>query len=229
MVDRDRVFIPLADRAAVWIDFDGTITRKDVLDELIRTFAVDEFWRDAEDRWQRGVIGSRQCLSEQFACVRVGPDQLEPFLDRIPLDPGLGQLIDVIDRAGVPVTVVSDGIDVFIARLLNSVQLSRLTVRSNTIERSEERLTLVCPHGRADCQSASAHCKCSSIDALAGGRTGSIYIGDGRSDLCPSLRCETVFAKGTLARLLGDAGKPFITYDSLTEVADRLEAAWDPK
>ena len=38
---------------------DGTITRTDVLDELIRRYAIDNSWHAVEADWQAGRIGSR--------------------------------------------------------------------------------------------------------------------------------------------------------------------------
>ena len=44
--------IPLPARSQLWIDFDGTITRQDVLDELIRRYAADDSWKSVA----RGVF-----------------------------------------------------------------------------------------------------------------------------------------------------------------------------
>src|SRR5438270_12549786 len=99
-VDAQSLLPPPAD-TQVWIDFDGTITQKDVLDELIRGFAVDDSWKLAEQQWQEGSIGSRECLSRQFAVVRASDEQLEQFLETIPLDDGALTLIWWLDRARV--------------------------------------------------------------------------------------------------------------------------------
>ncbi len=219
--------VPPADRCQVWIDFDGTITGADVLDELIRRHAVDDGWLAVESEWQAGRIGSRECLSRQLATVRATDAELDALLADIPLDPGVTRLFALLASAGVPVTVVSDGIAPFIARLMARAGLSQVPVRSNTIARADTAIVLLCPLGSADCTSAAAHCKCNSMVALAAdGRDCHVYVGDGRSDLCPARRADVVFAKGVLATNLaaeGIAYRPFVT---LGDVATALERSW---
>jgi 2,3-diketo-5-methylthio-1-phosphopentane phosphatase len=225
----------------VWIDFDGTITRLDVLDELIRSFAADDSWKAAEQQWQEGLIGSRECLSRQFAVVRANDAELDRFLDTIPLDDGVFPLVRLLDRVGARYAVLSDGIDRFIRHLFHRHGLEDVPVRSNTIERPKEhheRMILRCPHGSESCESAAAHCKCASMETLTkkasrarrgGSRAGSrgwIYIGDGRSDLCPARKCDCVFAKGVLSSNLEREGIPFLPYSTLHDVTDMLATVW---
>lgn len=211
----------------VLLDFDGTITTKDVLDELIAAFARDDSWRAVEQLWQAGKIGSRECLTREFDCVRVGPADLAAFLDRIPIDPGLAPLLDLLHDHAVPVTILSDGVEMFIRRILSRANLGQdIPVRSNRVEHQADRLTLVCPYADATCQSAAAHCKCASARHLVAEGRVRIYVGDGRSDLCPSRVCDVVFAKGALARHLAEEGRRYIPYQTLAEVAAALSAAF---
>src|SRR2546423_5439290 len=80
--------IPRAEAAQVWIDFDGTLAGRDVLDDLIRRFSIDDSWKMIEERWQAGLIGSRQCLEQQLALLDLSNEELNGFLDSVPLDPG---------------------------------------------------------------------------------------------------------------------------------------------
>ena len=221
--------IPPAERCQVWIDFDGTITTQDVLDELIDHYAMDDSWRKAEELWQRGEIGSRECLERQFAVVKIADGDLESFLDRIKPDPGAAGLFALLKRAGVPHAVLSDGVDLFIQRILGRNGLHVPIVRSNTIDRVGDRMTLRSPWSAQDCQTAAAHCKCASMIALSEKSRKSIYIGDGRSDLCPSRKTDFVFAKGRLAESLGSEGIGFIRFKTLADVTQTLEQAWERK
>ncbi|EQD32500.1 phosphoserine phosphatase [mine drainage metagenome] len=58
--------VPLPSKAQVWIDFDGTISREDVLDELVSRFASNDSWKLVEERWRTGLIGSAECLRSEF-------------------------------------------------------------------------------------------------------------------------------------------------------------------
>jgi 2,3-diketo-5-methylthio-1-phosphopentane phosphatase len=217
--------IPRPELAQVWLDFDGTITRGDLVDDLLVRFAIDDSWQTVERLWHAGEIGSRQCLERQFAVVSVNDAELDAFLETVELDPGLLRLLELLDLFAVPRAVVSDGVDIFIARILSRHGVI-LPVRSNAIERTADRMELRCPLHRTDCESRGAHCKCASITTLSSGARQSIYVGDGRSDLCPARKMDCVFAKGALAEALGREGKPFIPFKTLLDVAGTLERHW---
>lgn len=213
------------DRAQVWIDFDGTITERDVLDELIKKFAVDLSWHEVERLWSTGKIGSYECLRREFDLIRIGEAELEKFLRTIPVDGGVWGLFEMLEGSGVPFAILSDGIESFIRKILSREKPITATIRSNRVEQAGNRLSLVCPHRVEACESRAAHCKCASAKALQTESRVSIYIGDGRSDLCPARKAEVVFAKGALARLLTAEGKPFIAFETLADVTAVLKGA----
>jgi 2-hydroxy-3-keto-5-methylthiopentenyl-1-phosphate phosphatase len=218
--------VPPASAAQVWIDFDGTITRRDVLDDLIQRYALSDSWKLIEERWQAGIIGSRDCLSQEFDLIRVGKSELADFLEGIEVDPGLNRLLDTLRRYAVPVTVLSDGIDHFIRAVLTRNGITDLPIRSNTLVHRGKRLSLRCPHANDSCSCAAAHCKCASAEQLLQIGRKTIYIGDGRSDLCPSRKADAVFAKAALAQALTREAIPFAPFVTLNDVSETLEAAW---
>ncbi len=225
--------IPAADHAQVWLDFDGTITRQDVLDQLIYAFAENDSWKLIEERWQAGLIGSYECLKQEFAVLRVQQLQLDPFLETIEIDSGFASLLASLQRHQVPVAIVSDGIDRFIqqilARLPAALRPRSEDVRSNSITfTTDGSLQLDCPHREIDCESGAAHCKCASIAAVGHPARQPIYVGDGRSDLCPARKISCVFAKNTLAKILQFEGRSFHPFATLHDVAGILEDAWNP-
>lgn len=223
--------LPTADRSELLLDFDGTITSADMLDELVARFAADDSWKELERRWQACEIGSRECLGREFDLLRVSAEQLEAFLQTIELDPGVERLFTVAAARGVPLTIVSDGVDRFIeallARLPAGVRPPGLAVRANAIEQRGDRLKLLYPHIHAECAAAAAHCKCRSAALRHAGGRSSIYIGDGLSDLCPARKAGAVFAKGRLAAALAREGIGYHPFHTLKDVAAALERAWD--
>lgn len=216
--------IPPPARAQVWLDFDGTLSARDVLDDLIVTYAIDESWKQAEADWLAGRIGSRQCLEQEFALVRIAGAELENFVDQVELDPGAVELLLLLRQRGVPHAIVSDGIDHFIRRALARHGIEEAVIRSNTADYCQQRLSLRCPWSADGC--TAAHCKCSSIAQLSRGARLSIYVGDGRSDLCPARKSQLIFAKGALAQSLADEGIAFRPFSTLRDVAGQLRQAW---
>jgi 2-hydroxy-3-keto-5-methylthiopentenyl-1-phosphate phosphatase len=218
--------VPPARYAQVWVDFDGTITRRDVLDDLIQRYAVSDSWKLIEERWQAGIIGSRECLSQEFDLIRISKAELVEFLEGIEVDPGLNRLLGTLRRHQVPVHILSDGIEHFIRTVLARNGISDIPIRSNTLAHHGKRLSLRCPHTSDSCSSAAAHCKCSSAEELLQLGRKTIYIGDGRSDLCPSRKAGAVFAKAALAQALTREAIPFTPFVTLNDVSETLEAAW---
>ena len=215
--------------AQIYIDFDGTLSQADVLDHLITRYSINQDWRRLESDWEAGRIGSRECLAGQLAAVRVSHADLHGFLDSVRLDVGAADLLQFLRSHRIPVVVLSDGIDQFISAILHRHGIRDLTVRSNALHVLGGSLTLHCPHASPDCSSRSAHCKCASAAALQQGQRKTVYIGDGRSDLCAARRADVVFAKRALARCLTAEGRPFYPFETLADVRAVLLAAWEPK
>src|SRR5258708_5273858 len=101
----------------LYIDFDGTISKRDVIDEILKEFA-DERWLDVEREWTSGRIGSRECLKKQLALIRVTPGKLNEFIDGLELDEGFLSLLSFCRDIEIPVRIVSDGFDYYIERMI---------------------------------------------------------------------------------------------------------------
>ena len=97
-------------------DFDGTITRTDVIDTILQRFA-DPSWEAIEDQWLKGEIGSRECLSRQLSLVRALPAELLAYFDTVEIDPDFPDFVDLVIGLGASIEVVSDGIEQGIARI----------------------------------------------------------------------------------------------------------------
>lgn len=220
------VILPDPQTVQVWLDFDGTISRQDVLDELVNKFSRNESWRLIEERWKAGLIGSEACLREEFSLLDVSDKDLYDFIDQVEIDSGFLPLISLLRQHHVPFAILSDGIEKFIRRILSRFSVGDIKIRANRIARVDQQLHLVCPHKTEFCLSAAAHCKCSSARDLHIGRRKTIYIGDGRSDICPARQADIVFAKGVLAQELAARQHAYIPYNSLHDIAATMNGAW---
>jgi 2,3-diketo-5-methylthio-1-phosphopentane phosphatase len=220
------VNLPEANAMQVWFDFDGTISRQDVLDELVIRYSRNESWKLVEERWKAGLIGSEECLREEFLLLNISDPELHAFIDQVEIDPGFIPLIELLRQNHVPFAILSDGIEKFIRRILNNHQVGDVEIKANRIARRQNQLHLVCPHRQEHCLSAAAHCKCTSAMTLRMAQRKTIYIGDGRSDICPARQADVVFAKGVLAHELSLQQRPFIAYSSLHEIAVTISRAW---
>jgi 2-hydroxy-3-keto-5-methylthiopentenyl-1-phosphate phosphatase len=206
----------------MFVDFDGTITRGDTTDVILERFA-DAQWRKVEADWVAGRIGSRDCLARQIDLVRASPEALDDLVGAVEFDPGFPIFVNLCRQHGVPVTVVSDGLD----RVANAI-LARAGVDvpliANRLEwLGRDRWRLAFPHARSDCRSAAGNCKCTTLGAAP--ETTAVLIGDGRSDICAAESADLVLAKGTLAEHCRGVGLAFIPFTDFAG-ATSLLADW---
>jgi 2-hydroxy-3-keto-5-methylthiopentenyl-1-phosphate phosphatase len=207
-------------RLHAFIDFDGTIALADTTDALLERHA-DPRWRDIEAAWRRGAIGSRQCMAEQVALLRLSPAALRDFVACVEIDPDFPGFLAWCRARAIPVTVVSDGLDLVVSGALSRLGLD-LPVRANALRAVQrDRWTLAFPFERAACRSRSGHCKCRGLD------TGAIavLIGDGQSDFCAAEAADMVFAKGALSSHCADRGIAYRAFENFADLAPAF-AAW---
>ena len=193
-------------------DFDGTITLADTVDAVLTRFAEPE-WEAVEAEWLAGKFGSRECLAEQTKLLRATPAELDSFLDTIEVDPDAKGFFDDCLLAGIPVSVVSDGYDWAVRRILNRAGIRGVPITANRlIHVGEDRWAARFPYSAQNC--GSGVCKCAVVNA----QTQLVHIGDGRSDACVSDLVDLVFAKGSLLKNREKAGLPSFGFETFSEI-----------
>ncbi len=193
----------------VSVDFDGTISVGDTTDLILESFA-DPSWRTIEADWVAGRIGSRECLARQIDLVRAAPEALDAFARDATIDPHFAGFVALCGAYGLPVSVVSDGLDRIATAMLARAGLNLPVVANHLEWLGGRRWRLGFPHARADCRAAAGHCKCATIAAEP--ERLHVYVGDGRSDFCAAAGADLVIAKDALAehcRRSGIAFEPF--------------------
>lgn len=206
----------------IFSDFDGTIVQVDVTDAILNEFAKPA-WRDVEEEWVAGRIGSRECLRQQMALVRASAHDLNALIDSVPLDPGFAAFQSWTRGQGIPFYVVSDGFDYVIRRVLRRCGIdgelrnaSHLFASSMRIEGGTIRVNF--PHPAFPCVHGCATCKPEVIRRVSSSHSPVIFIGDGLSDRFAIEEADVVFAKDRLLTYCCDRGiaaVPFSTFDDI--------------
>jgi 2,3-diketo-5-methylthio-1-phosphopentane phosphatase len=218
-----------SERPIVFLDFDGTISRADVVDAILERYALDG-WQQLEEAWQAGRLGSRECLRGQMALVRATPGELDELIDGIAIDTGVVRVLDVCRRHGIAVHVISDGFDVCIHRMLARLahggrglpgDVSICSSRLHLIALNQWRATF--PFHADGCVHGCATCKPSVMNALNPLGGPSVFVGDGLSDRYACEAADVVFARDRLRTYCEERSLPHIPYDGLAEVASFLE------
>lgn len=209
-------------RVEVFVDFDGTIAVEDTTDLLLERFA-DACWRDIEEEWKAGKIGSRECMTRQIDLVRMTRSDFEAFVNSIDIDPHFPPFRSLCEDLGHQLTVVSDGIDLTVSTVLRRAGL-RLRIKANRLEWiGEDRWRLTFPHCRSDCETLAGNCKCHFAPARRSALR--VLVGDGRSDFCLAGRVDLTLSKGSLTQHCERNGLPHMPIADFAD-AERVFRNW---
>lgn len=176
-------------------DFDGTISRVDVIDALLERFGASG-WNALENDWRAGRIGSRECMSGQVALLDLDRAELDDYLAGATIDPGFPSFVAEARRLGMGLQIVSDGLDLAIHAILARHGLALPVAANQLTAVSTRRWALASPFQSNGC--ASGTCKCACIDRGRSQLGKSLLIGDGASDFCAASHADFVFAKSRL-------------------------------
>jgi 2-hydroxy-3-keto-5-methylthiopentenyl-1-phosphate phosphatase len=104
----------------IFSDFDATISLEDTGLAMMRQLspAKQEIAWELEHRWRDQQIDSMQCLSEQWALIDWSEDELLAFIDSLPIDSAFDDFARYVQRVGAHLVVVSDGLDLYVHRIL---------------------------------------------------------------------------------------------------------------
>jgi 2,3-diketo-5-methylthio-1-phosphopentane phosphatase len=205
----------------VYTDFDGTVAKHDVTDEVLRRFAPEE-WETIERAWRSGEIDAASCMRAQIALIEAPADELDAFLDRIELDPAFPRFVGWCGEAGIPLTIVSDGVDYFAQRILGRHGLGHVPVFANQLVSASGRYALNHPWLASKCRTGAGVCKC-AIASERGSADLLVYVGDGHSDRCVSACADILFAKDELASHCRNRALPYFRFETFDEVQETLE------
>ncbi len=206
----------------IFCDFDGTITTGDTIVYIMERLAHPA-WREIEERWERGEIGSRECLSLEVPLLHGGWAAVADVLSRVPIDKTFIQFASWCKQEDIPLRIVSDGIDRLIEQILGQYAIEVNSIWSNHIAEKEGKLFMKFPNKSSDDECKSGICKC---DILQLAKPGSlkVVIGDGRSDLCWAQHADLLFAKAALLKYCQEMEIDCVPFCDFGTIQTRLEA-----
>jgi len=199
----------------IYCDFDGTVTRQDTTDLVLRELAAPG-WEQLEAAWTSGEISAAKCMREQVALIGGDDAALEAVLAQVDLRPGFRSFVRWCDRQSLPLTIVSDGVDRLIRSVLARHGLQHLPVVANRLSGAPGQRRLEQPWSEPTCAAGSGVCKCRVVRPDR--RSSMVYVGDGRSDFCVAESAGLLFARGALARHCVQNRLAFVPYDTFADV-----------
>lgn len=216
--------IPAEDRVyKVFIDFDGTITTKDVGEEMFLKFGDAQKSHEIIELWMNGKISSIQTW--EMLCqtvVNLDRNDFDQFIDSIEIDSNFLEFVTFCKENNIDIKVVSDGLDYYINRILKNYNLEHLHVFSNKMEFIDGTIKPSFPFTDEECKEC-ANCKRNHVINYSSDDDFTIYIGDGYSDKCPAQFCDFIFAKNSLLKYCEKNRITYFPYRNFYEVKRRIE------
>lgn len=212
----------------IFTDFDGTITVRDVGDAMFETFGGAAAGQAVAD-YRNGTISATECYrQESAACGAFRRADLDAMLDGERIDSTFSAFESFCRNQGFPLTILSDGMDYYIRRILDREGLGTITFLANRMildpvaASPDVRMAVSFPHTDEVCDRC-ASCKRNHMLTMSGDDDIIVYIGEGYSDRCPVRFADVVFAKDELLRYCEEENITYFPYVTFADIQRRFE------
>ena len=181
-------------------DFDGTITKNNLSILLRENFARGD-WQKIESDYLHGHLTVEQSNKLQYALIKEPKEKLQEFVcQHIEVRPGFLEFARYCRDAGIPLVIVSSGLDFYIETVLIQIGMRGLELHCGQTSFGKDGIAVSYAHPEGN--TIDKGFKKKYLTWLKKRDSNIIYIGDGLSDLEAARNADYVFATGHLLRLL---------------------------
>jgi len=194
-------------KALVICDFDGTICTLDMGNSVLSHFTKKN-WDEIDREYIKGSLGSREAYVKIAPAIAATPEKLRKYvLKKAKIDSFFVKFYRLAQEMGVDVKIVSDGLDFYIRTILEKYDLYDIEFYSNTIAFDQNNaVSFDFPQMNVLCGRCGT-CKNKILNDYRLIYEQIIYVGDGRSDICPSRFADFVFARDVLLKNCEEEGR----------------------
>lgn len=212
----------------LYVDFDGTVTHRDVgngiFDRFIRRELQEQNWHEnILKEWKAERISSRDCLIQECANSLATESEMQEELENYNLTPGFIETAGYCRANKIPLMILSDGLDYYIEYILAKYGLSFVEYRANHMFfNGNGALGVEFPHFHGGC-GRCGNCKRFHIDTQKQRDETLIYVGDGYSDRYAIKSVDVIFARRDLARYCTKEKIEYNPFDTFYDVLRYLK------
>ncbi len=181
-------------------DFDGTITRNNLSVLLRQRFARGD-WQKIESDYFDGNLTVEQSNRLQYVLIKEPKERLQEFVrQHVEVRPGFVGFARYCHETGIPLVIVSSGLDFYIETVLAQIGMQNLELHCG--QTSFDKDGIVVSYTDPEGNIVNEGFKKRYLNWLRKRDSNIIYIGDGLSDLEAARNADHVFATDHLLRLL---------------------------
>ncbi|MGM7636640.1 2-hydroxy-3-keto-5-methylthiopentenyl-1-phosphate phosphatase [Bacillus sp. Hm123] len=209
----------------IFCDFDGTVTKKDNIASIMARFAPPECER-LKNEILAQKISIQEGVGQMFVLLpsSLQQDIIDFVLETAEIREGFADFVRYAKQQGIPLYIVSGGIDFFVKPMLESFD-SIAGVYCNEADFRGEVIQIQWPH-RCDDQCPNQNCGCCKptiIRQLANADVHTIVIGDSVTDLQAAKVADTVIARDYLSEKCTALSIPFQSFETFYDCIEVLE------
>lgn len=213
----------------IFCDFDGTITTKDVGENMFLEFGDSKKAYEIFNRWVNKEIDSAQEWQELLELVKdLTEEEFNSFIDSIDLTYGFNEFVEFAENNKLELIILSDGMDYYIDRILNKNGLENLNYYSNKLIFTDNGPKAFFPYTDEECKDCG-NCKRNHIIENSSDEDITIYIGDGFSDTCPVQYADYIFAKKALLKFCEKERISYFPYKNFKDIIRLMQPLIEKK
>ena len=216
---------------AVLCDFDETTAVEDVAELLLRHFSLASAWHELRQRFREKRISFKVYQETAFNDTGASREAMTALVrEKATLRPHFKQLWWHCQARGIPLAIVSVGLDFYVEALLEREGLENVPRYTANTSFTSNGIIFDYP----DTWDGSGalpyevcrewgNCKCSVLNKYKKRGHAIVYVGNGRSDVCPASIADFVLARGPLLEHCGENGVPHFEFQDFGDVIRGLE------
>ena len=192
---------------AVLCDFDDTVAVQNVAEVLLERFG-DGTWRELREAFRRREVTLKEYQEEAFRRLSVTRQAMQQAVREVCCArPGFVALWRHCQERGYPLAIVTHGLDFYVEALLEREGLPEVPYYAVATTFDGAGIRYLYKHTQVGC-TAWGNCKCAVLERYRRQGHRVVFVGDGRSDTCPAIRADVVFARSSLLRFCQEQGLP---------------------
>jgi 2-hydroxy-3-keto-5-methylthiopentenyl-1-phosphate phosphatase len=201
----------------VFCDFDGSITKEETLEAFIK-FNVDIDLEETARKMREEGVTVRDGVRKLIGMIPT-EKYLENigFFENLQIREGFVEFLDFLDNRGIPIVVISGGIDLMVTKTLGKYMNKIEAIYAAKVDLSGEYVYYYSDY-ESDVEMVS---KINIMNLYECDKT--ICIGDSYTDVIMGKNADIPFARDRLAKALKAEGVKYYPYESFYDVVNQLE------
>jgi len=168
-------------RRTLVVDFDGTVTQEDLLDEIASRFGDPVVYKAVDEGLDEGRIALREVITREFEPVRKPLEEIVGWeLENVRIRPGFRELVELAQARGWRFVIVSSGFHELIEPILEREGVS-VELHANRVDPRPDGWRVLWQYDQS-CEFCGESCKRSIVQEFAGDGELVLEVSD---ELCP--------------------------------------------